>query len=148
MVCVFFAICAVFRNRNHFAPLAPNRQNFIRLSHNRKIANLLHISKTGPFYIRLDAFNCILIHCDRRRYSRARGLQAFPRPLIIRPFLGAFHPFHVSFFYFCSAALCCSAWQQHSALLQPTGPAARVGAGRHGAAGHFVTRCVCDTSRL
>ena len=51
-------------------------------------------------------------------------------------------------FFFGSAALCCSAWRQHSPQLRPAGPATRDGAGRHGAIGHFVARCVCAITPL
>ena len=66
-------------------------------------------SNNGTSYIRLDASNCIWIHYDRRRFSRARDLQEFPKPLLIRPFRRAFHSFQVSssifsFFWLCSAA--------------------------------------------
>ena len=51
-------------------------------------------------------------------------------------------------FFFGSAALCCSAWRQHSPQLLPAVPATRDGAGRHGAIGHFVARCVCAITPL
>ena len=47
----------------------------------------------------LSEFNCILTHCDRRRCSRARALQALPGPLLTRPFRKNFHFFCISPFF-------------------------------------------------
>ena len=44
-------------------------------------------------YIRLDASNCILTHCDRRRFSRACGWQALPRLFLFDFFIGLFFSF-------------------------------------------------------
>ena len=77
-----------------------------------------------------------LIHCDRRRYSNARGLQALPRPLLTRPFRRACLFFSSIYIFFLAVQhFCCSSRRQHSPLLRPAGPATRAGAGRHGATG-------------
>ena len=83
--------------------MSQNQNNIAHLSQNRKTlltTSSFKIGKNCPFYIRLDAFNCILTHCDRRRYSRARGLQELPRPLLSRPLYRAFHFISYIFHYF------------------------------------------------
>ena len=88
----------------------------------------------------------LLAYCDRRRYSRARGLQAFPRPPLTLPFRRAFHFIsHIFlrkeekekrekkiFIFLPVQHFRCSSRRQHSPLLRPAGPTTRAGAGGTG----------------
>ena len=91
----------------------------------------------SPLYIRLDVFNCILTPCNRMRCSRAPALQALPRPLPTRFFVGIFFFFCISlyFLFLAQQYFCCFSRRQRSSLLWPARPAPRAGAGRHGATG-------------
>jgi len=91
-----------------FRPLNSKSDRIAHVSNNWK-----HRSSTSGWTLTI-AFGFTAIDDDT---ANARGLQAFPRPLLIRHFLRASHSVHVSFSYFGGAAflLLCEAAAQSTA---------------------------------
>jgi len=91
-----------------FRPLNSKSDRIAHVSNNWK-----HRSSTSGWTLTI-AFGFTAIDDDT---ANARGLQAFPRPLLIRHFLRASHSVHVSFSYFGGAAflLFCEAAAQSAA---------------------------------
>ena len=58
-----------------------------------KSVNIRRSVKSCSLYIRLDASNCILTQCDRRRFSRSCGWQALPRLFLFDYFIRLFFSF-------------------------------------------------------